>query len=206
MNYLPTHDSARPATVDLEAAARAIDDFLRAMGQHTSENPELSGTGRRVAEAFAHQFCAGSGVDLRAALRIHAMPRAERNENSAADNARILLRGIRLATMCPHHLLPAEGRATIALAPRDVWVGLGGLDELVQLASRRLILQEQLVEDLTAVLHDVLAPRWVQVHVRLAHGCMRVRGELARDAEVDTWASRGDVPSTDASWFATVVA
>jgi GTP cyclohydrolase I len=54
--------------MDREAAARAIEAFLRALGRDPEREPELAGTGERVATAFADELLAGYGVDIDALL------------------------------------------------------------------------------------------------------------------------------------------
>lgn len=196
-----THE--RPATpqrsVDLPAAARAIEDFLRALGHDETKNPELIGTGARVADAFAAEFCAGESVDLDALVAAHRLDAPfvqSRGENSGAPSARVLLKNLPLITMCPHHLLPAEGTADVAYEPLDHIVGIGAIASLVELAGKRLVLQETLARDVTDALARVLAPRWLLVRTRLAHSCMRLRGERAHGSEVETWTSFGLVPES----------
>lgn len=108
---------------------------------------------------------------------------------------RIVLRRLPLVTMCPHHLLPAEGHADVAFEPDRLWVGLGGIAALVELSGKRLILQEALSEEIADVIDEVLRPRWVRVSLRLAHACVRLRGERAHGSEVETCSTRGAAPS-----------
>ena len=174
---------------DLALAARALDEFLHALGQDAVANPELVGTGQRVAEAFAGEFLAGHGVDLTALVTPHLLAAPP-----SSSRARVLLRDLPLTTMCPHHLLPAEGTADVAYEPGPFLVGLGAIAVLVETAARRLVLQETLGADVVSVLAAALAPRWVVVRIRLAHACMRVRGERAHGSRVDTVSSHGPVP------------
>ena len=51
-----------------EAAARAIEAFLRALGRDPGREPELAGTGERVAKAWADELLAGYAVDVDALL------------------------------------------------------------------------------------------------------------------------------------------
>ena len=55
--------------MDRSAAARAIDEFLLAIGRDPKTEPELRGTGARVADAFIDELCAGYAVDVDALLR-----------------------------------------------------------------------------------------------------------------------------------------
>ena len=54
--------------MDNDRAARAIDDFLRALGRDPAREPELLGTGARVADAF-RELTSGYDVDVPALLR-----------------------------------------------------------------------------------------------------------------------------------------
>src|SRR5580693_848909 len=54
--------------MDLEAAAGAIDTFLRALGRDSERDPSLAGTGARVATMFAEELLAGYAVDVDALL------------------------------------------------------------------------------------------------------------------------------------------
>jgi GTP cyclohydrolase I len=168
--------------VDREKAAEAIEAFLRALGRSPEEDPELRGTGRRVADAFADDLLAGyaaSPADLLAANVVHA------------TTGLVVVRDIAVVTMCPHHLLPAHGRSTVAFAPRDRAVGLGAIVALVDALARRLVLQETLGEDVVAHLARAIDPRWAACRLVLSHGCMTARGERAHGARVETVAIRG---------------
>src|SRR5271163_3393625 len=93
---------------DREAAARAIEDFLRAIGRDAEKEPSLIGTGARVADAYIDELCDGYAVDVPALLAANVIEGASEI---------VSVRDIAVATMCPHHLLPGEGRATVAFAP-----------------------------------------------------------------------------------------
>ncbi|MFS8066531.1 MAG: GTP cyclohydrolase I, partial [Byssovorax sp.] len=91
--------------IDRKAAARAIEDFLRALG-HAPEG-ELAGTGERVADAWADDLLDGASVDAGALLREGAL------DIDAKGTGLVLVRDLTVTTMCPHHLLPAHGTATV---------------------------------------------------------------------------------------------
>ena len=54
---------------DRRAAAAAIDAFLRAIGRDPGAEPELLGTGDRVAAAYLDELCDGYDVDVAALVR-----------------------------------------------------------------------------------------------------------------------------------------
>lgn len=168
--------------IDRAAAANAIDAFLRAIGRDASREPDLVGTGARVADAYVDELCAGYGVDTRALLEASAI---------AGGAGLVVLHDVAITTMCPHHLLPATGTATIAMLTRDRLVGVGTLASLVDAHARRLTLQERIGEAVVSDIEAVLAPAWVGCRLVLAHGCMVARGERAVGSRVETVALRG---------------
>lgn len=168
--------------VDRDAAASHIEAFLRAIGRDPDGDPELAETGRRVADAFVDELCAGYTLSPQLLLRESAI------EGTAEL---VIVRDVQLATTCPHHLMPAIGRATVAFAPAGRLVGIGTIVTVLEACARRLVLQETLGEDLVEVLDAELRPRWVGCRLVLSHGCMVARGERAHGALVETLALRG---------------
>jgi len=169
-------------TIDRTAAATAIDAFLRAIGRDPSREPDLVGTGARVADAFADELCAGYAIDTRALLTASTIPGAA---------GLVIVRDIPITTMCPHHLLPASGTATIAMMTHERLVGLGTLASLAEAHARRLTLQERIGEAVVSDIEAVLQPEWVGCRLVLVHGCMVARGERAVGSSVETIALRG---------------
>lgn len=166
---------------DREAAAKAIDAFLRALGRDPAREPELAGTGARVAAAFADDLLCGYGVDVDGLLAQNVFE---------GRGGVVVVRDIPLATLCPHHLLPASGLAAVAFGPDRHLVGVGTVAAIVEAYSRRLALQEQIGEDVATALQKHLAPRWVACRLTMTHACMTLRGERAHGASVETLAYR----------------
>jgi GTP cyclohydrolase IA len=170
-------------TPDRQAAARAIEDFLRAIGRDPTE-PNLLGTGARVADAYIDELCAGYAVDVPALLTANSI---------AGDSELVSLRDIAVTTMCPHHLLPGEGLATVAFAPgpgRGL-VGIGAIGKLVDAFAHRLTLEETIGEEVAGALVTHLGAKWAGCRLTMAHACMTARGERRHGARVETVALRG---------------
>src|SRR5262245_50022286 len=121
--------------VDRRAAARAIEDFLRALG-HVPEG-DLEGTGERVADAWADDLLEGESIDAGAVLR-------EGSIAAAGDAGLVVVRDLAVTTMCPHHLLPAYGTGVVAYLPGARLAGIGTLAHVLDVLSRRLTLQERI--------------------------------------------------------------
>jgi GTP cyclohydrolase IA len=168
--------------MDRQAAAKAIDAFLRALGRDPERDPELAGTGERVASAWADELLEGYAVDVDGLLARNVI---------AGTSELVVVRGIPVATTCPHHLMPSTGEAVVAFAPRDRLVGIGAVARLVDAFARRLALQEQLGEQVVAALEKHLAPRWAGCRIVLSHTCMTARGARTHGAQVETVAAGG---------------
>jgi GTP cyclohydrolase I len=168
--------------MDREAAARAIDAFLRALGRDPESEPELHGTGARVTAAYADDLITGYAVDVDALLAQNVF---------AGHTELVVVRDIPLTTTCPHHLMPAIGVATVAFAPEEHLIGVGTVAHVVDAFARRFALQEQIGERVVAALQKHLAPRWAGCRIALSHACMTTRGERPHGARVETLAVAG---------------
>jgi GTP cyclohydrolase I len=170
------------AAMDQHAAAQAIEAFLRALGRDPQREPELSGTGARVAQAYAEDLLEGYRVDVDALLSSNVF---------AGRTELVVVRDIPVVTTCPHHLVQSTGTAVIAFAPEEHLVGIGTVARTVDAFARRLALQEQIGERVVAALQKHLAPRWSACRLTLSHVCMVARGGRTAGAYVETVALAG---------------
>ena len=180
---------------DLEGAARAIEAFLRAVGAPVGDDPELEGTGRRVAEAWADDLLSGYAAD----------PAHILSDATASDApGLVVVTDLAAATMCPHHLMPASGVVHVGYFPGERVVGFGALGRLVDALddaahavadalSRRLRLQEDLGRDIAEALVEHLGARGAGAVVDLAPTCMTARGDRRHAARATTLAFAGSM-------------
>ncbi|WP_394825302.1 GTP cyclohydrolase I [Pendulispora albinea] len=167
---------------DRQAAAAAIDAFLRALGREPQDDPNLVGTAARVADMFSQDLCAGYGIDATALLARETFP----VETTSGSAGVVVLRDLAVTTTCPHHLMPATGLATVAFAPQSRLVGIGTVGHALDALSRRLTLQEEIGENMARALFDALAPVWAGCRLVLTHTCMTARGQRRHGARVET--------------------
>jgi GTP cyclohydrolase IA len=173
--------------VDRAAAERAIHAFLKALGHDPDEEPELSRTPALVTEAFEKELLGGYDVDVRSLLVTEWSPISK-------DGARgpVIVRGISVTTICPHHLLPATGHATVAYLPSDRLIGIGTIARLVEAFARRLTLQEAIGESVVRALVEHARARGAHCRLELAHACLAARGARQPNATVVTIAHAGE--------------
>jgi GTP cyclohydrolase IA len=178
----PGETMQRAAAVDLDAAARAIEAFLCALGHPIDSDPQLADTGRRVAEAFHGELLAGYRSDPQELLR---------DSVASSGGDLVVVRGIDVTCMCPHHLLPASGVLHIAYVPTRRLVGLGALVRLAHCYARRLILQETLCEQIAGALESQLGAAAAGCIAELKPGCLTARGARPAHADVVSIATTG---------------
>ena len=93
--------------------------------------------------------------------------------------------------MCPHHLLPVIYRISVAYLPGAKVLGISKLSRIVNLLAHRPVLQEDLTQELAALLHERMETRGSAAYVEGLHLCMAARGIRAHEARVVTSAVRG---------------
>ncbi len=169
--------------IDRDAAARAIEDFLRALGHEPKG--ELAGTGERVADAWADDLLEGQSIDAAAVLREGSL------DVTPTGTGLVIVRDLAVTTVCPHHLLPAFGTASIAYLPRTRVAGLGTLARVLDVVSRRLILQEQIGAIVVDLICSELGAEAALCRLELTHTCLVSRGERKTSAIVETIAFGG---------------
>jgi GTP cyclohydrolase I len=184
--------------IDKDAAARAIDDFLRALGHEPVD--ELAGTGARVAAAWADDLLQGYEVDPAAVLAASVCSAEEVSagassasgaQTTAAPLPLVVVRELAVTTMCPHHLLPAYGTGLVAYLPGARVVGIGALAQVLDAFARRLTLQERIGIEVAEILVRELGARGALCKLSLTHMCLVARGERKTGAIVETLSVAG---------------
>jgi GTP cyclohydrolase I len=179
--------------VDREAAARAIRDFLQALGFDPKHHADLMETPERVTEAFADDLLVGHRVNVKELLHKGAC-----EAPNAAKSGPVAVTEIAVATVCPHHLLPALGSAHVVYLPGRSLLGIGTITALVDAYARRLTLQEAIGQNVVDALMDHAGARGAYCELVLEHSCLRARGERQVSALVRSSARAGELASREA--------
>ena len=105
----------------------------------------------------------------------------------------VVLRHIRFASLCEHHLFPFVGHATVAYLPSNGRVvGLSKIARLVECFARRLQIQERMTREIAeALMAPPLEAFGAAVIIRAEHTCMSCRGIRKPGAEMVTSAMLG---------------
>ena len=152
-------------TDELEAAMRTV---LRLLGEDTLR-PGLLKTPARAAKALRF-LTAGN----------HVAPSTVTNEAmfpASPGGGMVLVKDIKVFSMCEHHMLPFFGVAHIAYMPGTRVLGLSKLARVTEVFSRRLQMQEQLTRQISEALMEVLGDcKGAAVALECQHMCMAMRG------------------------------
>ncbi len=182
--------------VDQARIEAAVREILLAVG----EDPDREGlreTPARVARMYA-EVCSGLRADPRELL--------QKTFTQKYDEM-VLVKDVRFASICEHHLLPFFGKAHIAYLPQGKIVGLSKLPRVVEAVSRRPQVQERMTEEIADLLMSELDARGVAVILEATHTCMTIRGVRKPDSSCTTSAMRGSFrnnPSTRSELMALI--
>ena len=104
----------------------------------------------------------------------------------------VIVKGIRVYSLCPHHLLPVTYDVSVAYIPHGRVVGLSKVARLAATLAGKPMLQEDYTEELANSLVKLVQSEDVMVVVKGKHFCMIIRGVRQERSEVITSAIRGD--------------
>jgi GTP cyclohydrolase I len=153
-----------PTRAEAEAAVRTL---IRWAGDDPGREG-LAQTPARVARAYREWF-GGYGADPADLLQ------RTFSETDGYDGM-VVMRDIRFASFCEHHMAPITGVAHVGYLPDRRVVGISKLARLVEAYAKRLQIQEKMTSQIANALNDVLQAKGVAVVLIAEHHCMTTRG------------------------------
>ncbi|UXE04472.1 FolE-like GTP cyclohydrolase I [Mycobacterium phage Funsized] len=168
--------------VNVELAALAVRDLMAAMGVEIDDHTE--GTPMRSAKAWA---------DILRGYTEDPADHLDTTFSAPVDPGLIIVSGVRLQSMCAHHLLPFSGVATVAYrpSPGQRIVGISKLARVVTGYAARLQVQENIGYQTVDAIKRRLVPSASMCIITAAHDCMRLRGVREPGAVTTTYATDG---------------
>lgn len=92
-----------------------------------------------------------------------------------------------VAGLCEHHALPMEGVVYIGVVlpqrPRAQILGISKFERIARWAAQRFTVQERINHEIAAAVTQLVDPAGLVVISRMTHGCTRLRGVKAREAD-----------------------
>jgi GTP cyclohydrolase IA len=180
--------AARPIQahqIDMDKVAAGIRLILEGIGEDPNRKGLLQ-TPSRVARMYQELFY-GMGVD----------PAAEIINTFYEDTKElVLVKDIPFASVCEHHLIPFIGVAHVGYIPHMGQItGLSKLARVVELAARKLQVQERMTNQIADAIMQKLNPVGVVVALQAEHLCMSIRGIKKPGSKTVTLAVRGIIES-----------
>ena len=122
------------------------------------------------------------------------------DEDSLLDTSDLVqVRDIEVFSYCEHHLaLMYDMKVSVAYLPKGKVVGLSKIARIVDMAAKRLQLQERLGHDVAEIMGLITGSEDVAVTIEACHSCMTARGIKNVSAKTYTTSYRG-VFATDTS-------
>lgn len=143
----------------------------------------LEQTPSRVAKMYVKEVFSG--------LSPRSFPKMTSIENKLAYDEMITVKDISIISVCEHHFVTIDGRATIAYIPKNKVIGLSKINRVAKFFSRRPQVQERLTKQIADCLTHVLETEDVAVFIRAKHYCVVQRGVEDAASETVTSDLRG---------------
>jgi GTP cyclohydrolase I len=104
----------------------------------------------------------------------------------------VIVKGHRFWTMCPHHLLPVEIRASVAYFPNGKVIGASKLCRLIHEVNRKPLTQEKLTDLICQAIKEYTGgtSKGEAVLLEGEHDCFKIRG-IKSEARMITYKFKG---------------
>lgn len=128
----------------------------------------LMETPHRVAKMYVDEIFSG--------LYYENFPKITLIENKMHVDEMITVRDITLTSVCEHHFVTIDGKATVSYIPKDKVIGLSKINRIVEFFSQRPQVQERLTQQILVALQTLLGTMSVAVSIDATHYCVKARG------------------------------
>ena len=171
----------RIGTFDPAGFEQAVTDLLRACGI-SPEGVHTGKTARRVRELWEKRLLGGYALDPAEVLgEGFADPREDM----------VVIRGIAVHGVCPHHLVPFRGVAHVAYVPGGRLHGFGRIARLVDAIGHRFTYQEWMTRDIADALVRHGQARGAACVIEAEQLCLLLGEDRRGDERVCTQAFAG---------------
>lgn len=177
----------RQGLFDAAAFERAVTDLLKACGV-AADTVHTGRTAQRVRELWQKRLLGGYEIDPAEAL-------GEGFEDSRSDM--VVVRGIAIHGVCPHHLVPFRGVAHVAYLPGGRLHGFGRIARLVDAIGHRFTYQEWMTRDIAEALMHQGKARGAACVIEAEQLCLLLGEDRRGDERVMTQAFTGDFEASD---------
>lgn len=157
--------------LDSETRKHKIENHFRAIMELMAldlSDDSLIETPKRVAKMYVDEIFSG--------LDYANFPKITLIANKMQCDEMITVRDITLTSVCEHHFVTIDGKATVAYIPKESVIGLSKINRIVQFFSQRPQVQERLTQQILVALQTLLGTVNVAVSIDAVHFCVKARG------------------------------
>lgn len=174
--------------IDEEKIAFHIKGILEALG----DDPNRSGiieTPQRVARMYSEVF---EGMNYTNQEIATMFDKSFEIDYVSDASDLVLVKDIDVFSYCEHHLaLMYDMKVSVAYLPKGKVLGLSKIARVVDMAAKRLQLQERLGQDIAEIITIMTGSNDVAVVIDACHSCMTARGIKKSTAKTYTTTLRG---------------
>ncbi len=172
----------RPNPFDATAFEKAVCDLLSASGL-APDTAHMGRTAQRVRELWQNRLLGGYDLDPACVL-------GEGFDDPRRDM--VIVRGIAVHGVCPHHLVPFRGLAHVAYLPDGRLHGFGRIARLVDAIGHRFTYQEWMTHDIADAMMIHGKARGAACVIEAEQLCLLLGEDRRGDERVITQAFTGD--------------
>ena len=179
---IPRRDAFNPAAFE-----QAISDLLSACGI-APDTTHMGKTAQRVRELWQKRLLGGYDLDPASAL-------GDGFEDHRRDM--VIIRGIAIHGVCPHHLVPFRGVAHVAYLPGGRLHGFGRIARLVDAIGHRFTYQEWMTRDIAEALMQHGKARGAACVIEAEQLCLLLGEDRRGDERVITQSFTGEFETSE---------
>ena len=183
----PSIGIPQQGSFDAEAFEQAIGDLLAACGI-APDSAHMGRTAQRVRELWQKRLLGGYDLDPASVL-------GEGFEDHRRDM--VVVRGIAVHGVCPHHLVPFRGVAHVAYLPGGRLHGFGRIARLVDAIGHRFTYQEWMTHDIAEALMLHGKARGAACVIEAEQLCLLLGEDRRGDERVVTQSFTGEFEHSD---------
>jgi GTP cyclohydrolase I len=146
-------------------------------------NDSLRDSPKRVAKMYVQEYFKG--------LKPENFPKITLIENEMLYDQMVVVKDIKVLSVCEHHFVTIHGTAHVAYIPSHGVVGLSKINRIADYFSRRPQVQERLTKQIADCLAYILKTDDVAVFIKAKHYCVISRGIQDINSETITSDLRG---------------
>ncbi len=174
--------------IDIEKIKEHVQGILIALG----DDPNREGikeTPDRVARMYAEIF---EGMNYTNDEIATMFDKTFDEDIPSTSKDMIQVKDIQVFSYCEHHLaLMYDMKVSVSYIPNGRLIGLSKIARIVDMASRRLQLQEKLGADIADIMTKVTGSEDIAVEIEAYHSCMTARGIQKTNAKTFSTTYRG---------------